>query len=309
MKNFADRLFEEIEKFGNPICLGLDPRIEDIPDFIRKENEKKYKNEKETISRSLFDFNKKIIDSTLDLVPVYKIQIAFYEQYGVEGIRAFEETISYLKSKNKIVIEDGKRNDIGSTSQAYATGHLSPDGFDVDAITVNPYLGIDGIKPFIDEAIKFGKGIFVLVKTSNPSSGDFQDKILENSQRLYEVVGEKVDEWGKGTAGERGYQIVGAVVGATYPDEARILRKAMRKSIFLVPGYGAQGAKAEDIISNFNEDGRGAIIHNARGIIFAYKNEPYKNKFKAEEFDLAAREAVLIMKNDLTRVLTKNETR
>ena len=299
MKNFADRLLDEIERFQNPSCIGLDPRIEDIPDFIKKENERKYNETKEAVARSFFDFNKMIIDATFDIVPAYKPQIAFYEKYGSEGVKAFEDTVNYLKKKNKIVIEDAKRSDIGPTAEAYAQGHLNPEGFDVDAITVNPYLGIDGVKPFIDEAIKYGKGIFVLVKTSNPSSGDFQDRILENGKRLYEVVGEMVQKWGAGTEGERGYQIVGAVVGATYPEQAKVLRKIMPKSIILVPGYGAQGGGAGEAIPNFNEDGRGAIVNSARGIIFAYKADLYKNKFKPEEFHLAAREAAISMKKDL----------
>ena len=303
MKNFADRLLDEIERFQNPSCIGLDPRIEDIPDFIKKENERKYNETKEAVARSFFDFNKMIIDATFDIVPAYKPQIAFYEKYGSEGVKAFEDTVNYLKNKNKIVIEDAKRNDIGPTAEAYAQGHLSPEGFDVDAVTCNPYLGIDGVKPFIDEAIKYGKGIFVLVKTSNPSSGDFQDRVLENGKKLYEVVGEMVQKWGTGTEGERGYQIVGAVVGATYPGEAKVLRKIMPKSIILVPGYGAQGGGAGEAIPNFNEDDQGAIVNNARGIIFAWKKEPYNNKFKPEEFHLAAREAALEMKKDLSRTL------
>jgi orotidine-5'-phosphate decarboxylase len=303
IKNFADRLLEAIKTMENPSCVGLDPRIEDIPDFIKEENEQKYENIKEATARSLFDFNKMIIDATFDIVPVFKPQVAFYEKYGSEGIKAFEDTISYLKEKRRIVIEDAKRNDIGPTAEAYASGHLSKEGFDVDAITVNPYLGIDGIQPFINEAKKDGKGIFVLVKTSNPSSGDFQDKMLNNGKRLYEIVGQQVNQWGKETEGNEGYGIVGVVVGATYPREARDLRKIMSKSIFLVPGYGTQGGRAKDIIFNFNKDSRGAIVNNARGIIFAYKNEPYKSNFKPKEFHLAARKAALEMEKDLSRTL------
>lgn len=299
MKNFADRLLEAIEKMENPSCIGLDPRIEDIPNFIRKENKRKYKDIKKAIARSFFDFNKMIIDATFDIVPAYKPQIAFYEKYGSEGVKALEDTVNYLKKKNKIVFVDAKRNDIGSTAEAYSSAFLSPSGFDVDALTVNPYLGIDGVKPFIEDAIKYGKGIFVLVKTSNPSSGDFQDKMLKNGKRLYEVVGKLVQKWGEGTEGKREYGIVGAVVGATYPNQAKILRKIMPKSIILVPGYGAQGGGARGAILNFNKDGQGAIVNNARGIIFAWKKEPYKNKFKPEEFHLAAREAALAMKKDL----------
>jgi len=291
--NFADKLLEEIEKFQNPSCIGLDPRIEDIPDFLKKGG----------LVQSLFDFNKTIVDATFDIVPAYKVQIAFYEKYKIEGIKAFQETINYLKNKNKMVIVDAKRNDIGPTAEAYSSAFLSPSGFDVDALTVNPYLGIDGVKPFIEDAKKYGKGIFVLVKTSNPSSGDFQDKILESGERLYEAVGKQVQKWGEGSEGEKGYGIVGAVVGATYPEQAKVLRKIMPKSIILVPGYGAQGGGAKETIPNFNEDGQGAIVHSARGIIFAYKADPYKSKFKPEEFHLAAREAAISMKKDLTEVI------
>lgn len=301
-KNFADKLLEEIERFKNPSCIGLDPRIEDIPDFIKEKNEKKYKNFKKFCAISLFDFNKMIIDATFDLVPAFKIQIAFYEKYGSGGIEAFEKTISYLKRRKKIVIADAKRNDIGPTAEAYAKAFLSKEGFNVDALTVNPYFGIDGIKPFIEVAKKNGKGIFVLVKTSNPSSGDFQDKILKNGKKFYEVVGAKVKEWNKGTEGKRGYGIIGAVVGATYPREAKVLRKMMPKSIFLVPGYGVQGGRAKDVMFNFNKNGQGAIVNNSRGIIFAYKNDPYKNKFGAKKFHLAAREAAIEMRKDLFQV-------
>jgi orotidine-5'-phosphate decarboxylase len=294
-KNFANKLLEEIERFENPSCIGLDPRIEDIPDSIKGRN----------ITKVFFDFNKMIIDSTYDIVPAFKIQIAFYEKYKIEGIKAFEKTINYLKRKNKIVIVDAKRNDIGPTAEAYSTAFLSPEGFDADAITINPYLGIDGVKPFVDDAIKYGKGIFILVKTSNPSSDEIQNKILKNGQRLYEAVAELVNKWGKGTEGKNGYQIVGAVVGATYPKEANFLRKIMPKSIFLVPGYGAQGGKAEDVVVNFNKDGKGAIINNSRGIIFAYKDEPYRTKFKSRNFHLAAREAAIKMRDNLLQVLRK----
>ena len=303
IKNFADKLLEEIERFENPSCIGLDPRIGSIPDFIKKENKRKYKNIKKAYANSLFNFNKMIVDATFDIVPAFKIQIAFYEKYGSEGIRVFEKTISYLKGKKKIVIVDAKRSDIGPTAEAYAKAFLSKEGFNVDALTVNPYLGIDGLEPFIKEAKKNGKGIFVLVKTSNPSSGDFQEKILKDGKKLYEVIGAKVNEWNKGTEGERKYGIVGAVVGATYPKEAKVLREIMPKSIFLVPGYGAQGGRANDIVFNFNQDGEGAIVHSARGIIFAYKNDPYKNRFGARKFHLAAREAAMKMKEDLSQVL------
>ena len=303
MKNFADRLLKEIERMENPSCIGLDPRVEDIPAFIKKQSPKKHSKTKKAIARSFFIFNKMIIDATFDIVPAYKPQIAFYEKYGSEGVKAFEKTVNYLKKKNKIVIEDAKRSDIGPTAEAYAEGHLSKKGFDVDAITINPYLGTDSLKPFIEKAKKYGKGLFVLVKTSNPCSGDLQDKTLKNNRKLYEVVGQLVHKCGKGTEGKRGYSIVGAVVGATYPQQAKVLRKIMPKSIILVPGYGAQGGKAKQVILNFNKDGQGAIVNNARGIIFAYKQEPYKSKFNSKEFHLAAREAAILMKKDLLEAL------
>jgi orotidine-5'-phosphate decarboxylase len=294
MKNFADKLLETIEEMENPSCIGLDPRIEDIPDLLKRRN----------IAETFFNFNKMIIDATYDIVPAFKIQIAFYEKYKLAGIKAFEKTINYLKRKNKIVIADAKRNDIGPTAEAYSFAFLDPAGFDVDAVTVNPYFGIDGLRPFIDDAIKYGKEIFVLVKTSNPSAGDLQNKILKNGQKLYEVIAQKTNEWGKETEGKRGYQIIGAVVGATYPKEAKVLRKIMPKSIILVPGYGTQGGKAEDVVVNFNKGGQGAIINNSRGIIFAYKNEPYKTKFKLKDFHLAAREAAIKMREDLLSALS-----
>ncbi|MBT9174072.1 MAG: Orotidine 5'-phosphate decarboxylase [Syntrophomonadaceae bacterium] len=294
VKNFADKLLEATEKMKNPSCIGLDPRIEDIPDFLKGGD----------ITETFFDFNKMIIDATYDIVPAFKVQIAFYEKYKVEGIKAFEKTINYLKKKNKIVIVDAKRNDIGPTAEAYSSAYLSPEGFDVDALTANPYFGIDGLKPFIDDAIKYGKGIFVLVKTSNPSSREFQDQTLKSGKKLYELIGEKVNEWGKNTKGETGYQIVGTIVGATYPKELKSLRKVMPQSIFLVPGYGAQGGTIKDIIFAFNKDGEGAIVNNSRGIIFAWKNESYSKRFRPREFHLAAREAALAMKKELLSALS-----
>ncbi len=293
MKNFADKLLEKIEEMKNPSCIGLDPKIEDIPDFLRMGS----------VTKTLFEFSKKIIDATFDIVPAFKIQIAFYEKYKANGIKALEKTIDYLKKKGQIVILDGKRNDIGPTARVYAEAFLSPGGFDADAITVNPYLGFDSIAPFIEEAIKYQRGIFVLVKTSNPSSRDLQDKILKNGQRFYEFLARKIIRWGRGTEGKKGYQIIGAVVGATFPQAAKTLRKIMRKNIFLVPGYGTQGGKSSDVIYNFNPDGRGAIVNSSRGIIFSYKQRGFKGKFKPQDFDLAAREAALKMKNDLNYAL------
>lgn len=309
---FADRLLNAIDNRQNPSCVGLDPRIGRIPEWIKKENVEKYGNTKEAVARSFLDFNKLIIDATWDIVPAYKPQMAFYEKYQAPGVQTFVDTVNYIKSKGRIAIEDAKRNDIGSTAQAYSDGHLGRielcngkeiSGFDVDIITVNPYLGIDGVKPFIESGKKYGKGIFVLVKTSNPSSGDIQDRVLEDGRKMYELVGELVDVWGEGTEGERCYKSIGAVVGATYPEEAKKLRQIMPKTLFLVPGYGAQGGGAKDALPCFNKDGYGAIVNSSRGIIFAYQREPYKSRYGPKEFDKAARDAVIDMKEDMTKTL------
>jgi len=305
METFADRLIKAIEKKQNPSIVGLDPRLEQIPSFIKEEMIKKYGKTFEAAAESIIFFNKKIIDAVKDIVPAVKPQIAFYEKYLAPGIRAFKETVDYAKSKGLIVIEDGKRNDIGSTAQAYSEAHLGKvdlfgekvSAFDVDCITVNPYLGIDGIAPFIADVKKHGKGIFVLVKTSNPSSGDFQD-LETKGKKIYEVVADLVNKWNQDTIGNSGYGSVGAVVGATYPEEAVILRKLMPKSIFLVPGYGAQGGGAKDTIPCFNRDGYGAVINSSREIIFAYE----KQKREAD-FDKAAKEAAVKMKDDLNNAL------
>jgi orotidine-5'-phosphate decarboxylase len=305
MNNFADRLLEAIELKQNPSVVGLDPRLEQIPQFIKDDMINKFGKTFEAAAQSFIVFNKRIIDAVKDIVPAVKPQMAFYEKYLSPGVKAFEETVKYARSKGLIVVEDGKRNDIGSTAQAYAQGHLGKVGlfgdktssFDVDCITVNPYLGIDGIAPFIEEVKMYGKGIFVLVKTSNPSSGEFQD--LESSgKKMYEIVGDLVNKWNEETVGSKGYGSVGAVIGATYPEQAVVLRKIMPKSIFLVPGYGAQGGGAKDTVPCFNPDGYGAIVNSSRGIIFAYEKEN-----RADDFDTAAQEAAVKMKDDLNKAL------
>ena len=240
-----------------------------------------------------------------DLVPAVKPQIAMYEQFGIPGLIAYKETVDYAKKKGLVVIGDVKRGDIGSTSESYAIAHLGSIDvggekikvFDEDFATVNPYLGTDGIKPFTDVCEESGKGIFILVKTSNPSSGEFQDKLMEDKP-LYEHVGEMVDKWGAKLIGKCGYSSVGAVVGATYPEVGKVMRKVMPRTYILVPGYGAQGGKGKDLIHFFNDDGLGAIINSSRGIIAAYKNESYAS-FGEEGYADAARQAVLDMKADI----------
>jgi orotidine-5'-phosphate decarboxylase len=278
--------------------------LEQIPQFIKDEMIGRYGKSFEAAAQSILFFNKKIIDAVKDIVPAVKPQIAFYEEYLDHGIRAFKETVEYAKRKGLLVIEDGKRGDIGSTSQAYSNAHIGRvfmfwervPAFDVDCITVNPYLGIDGVKPFIEDVKKYGKGVFVLVKTSNPSSGDFQD-LVSDGKKMYEIVGNLVNKWNQDTIGKRGYGSVGAVVGATYPEQAVLLRKVMPKSIFLVPGYGAQGGGAEDTVPCFNSDGYGAVVNSSRGIIFAYEKE------NRDDFDVAAQEAAVKMKGDLDKAL------
>lgn len=307
MSHYADRLLKAIVKKQNPAVVGLDPRLEQIPQFIKDEMVKKSGKTFEAAAQSLLKFNKMIIDAIYEIVPAVKPQIAFYEKYGIHGIKAFDETVKYAKSKGLLVIADVKRNDIGSTAQAYSQAFLGrvdlfgekATNFDVDCITVNPYLGIDGIKPFIEDIKEYGKGIFVLVKTSNPSSGEFQN-MVSNGKKMYEHVASLVNEWNKDTIGKSGYGSVGAVVGATYPKEADRLRKLMPKSIFLVPGYGAQGGGAEDTVPCFNENGFGAVINSSRGIIFAYQKEN-----REDDFDVAAGEAAQKMKEDINKALKK----
>jgi orotidine-5'-phosphate decarboxylase len=291
--NFADTLIEKIKE-TSPICVGLDPRYDQIPDHIKADAP--------TPGAAFYEFNKGIIDAVHDLVPIVKPQIAFYEMLGLDGLAALSRTMDYAKEKGLLVLLDAKRNDIGSTAAAYANAYLDEEGdFAADALTVTPYLGSDGIKPFIDMCLKNGKGIFTLVKTSNPSSGDIQDrKVDETGQSIYELMGQLVDSWGADLIGDSGYSSVGAVVGATYPDEAKKLRKLMPTSIFLVPGYGAQGGGAADVKDCFNSDGLGAIVNSSRGIIFAYEKN---NNYSPEQYGEAARAAVVAMKEDLESVL------
>lgn len=288
--HFADRLIAAIQKKGSPICVGLDPRLGSIPDFIKTNA---------TPAESIVKFNKAVIDAVHDLVPAVKPQFAFYLQHGAVGVQAFEETCAYAAKKGLIVIADAKCNDIGSTAQAYAEAFLGDKPFNCDAVTVTPYLGYDGIKPFVEICKKKGKGIFVLVKTSNPSSGDLQDRMTEDHLRNYEVMAHLLESWGSDEIGQNGYSSIGAVVGAPYPAEAKKLRALMPHGFFLVPGYGAQGGTAQDVKNSFNKDGMGALINSSRDIIFAWEKE----KTDPKDFAAAARNAVIKMKADLEKVL------
>lgn len=299
-----NKLNEKIKKTGAPIVVGLDPKLAFVPEQILKDSYEKHGETLEGAADAIFEFNKKIVDAVYDIIPAVKPQIAMYEQFGIPGLIAFKKTVDYCHEKDLVVIGDIKRGDIGSTSESYAIGHLGKIAvgnntfapFDEDFATVNPYLGSDGVNPFIDVCKAEKKGIFVLVKTSNKSSGEFQDRIIDGKP-LYEWVGAKVAEWGEQCMGDD-YSYVGAVVGATYPEMGKVLREIMPKSYILVPGYGAQGGKGEDLVNFFNKDGLGAIVNSSRGIIAAYKNEAYAS-FGAEHFDEAARAAVLDMKADI----------
>ena len=304
----VSKLIEKIQKTKAPICVGLDPMLSYIPEHVTKKAYQEFGETLEGAAEAIWQFNKTIVDATADLIPSVKPQIAMYEQFGIEGLKAYDKTVKYCQEKGLIVIGDVKRGDIGSTSTAYATGHIGKvtvgkntfSGFNTEYITVNPYLGTDGVKPFVDVCNQEDKGIFVLVKTSNPSSGEFQDKLIDGKP-LYELVAQKVVEWGEASM-DGDYSNVGAVVGATYPEMSKILRKLMPKTYFLVPGYGAQGGTAEDLRYCFNEDGLGAIVNSSRGIIAAYKKDAYA-KFGAENFGDASRQAVLDMIADIGRVL------
>lgn len=303
-----NKLINKIQKTKAPIVVGLDPMLSYVPEHIQKKAFDEFGETLEGAAEAIWQFNKEIVDKTYDLIPAVKPQIAMYEQFGIEGLKAYKKTVDYCKSKDLVVIGDIKRGDIGSTSAAYATGHLGKvqvgsktyAGFDEDFATVNPYLGSDGVKPFIDVCKQEKKGLFILVKTSNPSSGEFQDQLI-NGKPLYEMVGEKVAQWGEDHMGDS-YSYIGAVVGATYPEQGEILRKVMPKSFILVPGYGAQGGKGKDLVHFFNEDGLGAIVNSSRGIIAAYKQEAYA-KFGAENFGDASRAAVEAMVADIQGAL------
>ena len=303
-----NKLVEKIVKQGAPVVVGLDPMMKFVPKHLKEAAFEQYGETLEGAAEAVWQFNKAIIDNIYDIVPAVKPQIAMYEQFGLPGMAAFKKTVDYCHEKDMVVIGDVKRGDIGSTSEAYATAHLgrvqvgskSLAAFDEDFATVNPYLGSDGIKPFLKVCAEEKKGIFILVKTSNPSSGEFQDRLIDGKP-LYELVGEKVNEWASECMGEK-YSYVGAVVGATYPEMGKTLRKVMPKSFILVPGYGAQGGKAEDLVHFFDEDGLGAIVNSSRGIIAAYTKEEYA-EFGEKNFAEASRQAALDMIADINGAL------
>jgi orotidine-5'-phosphate decarboxylase len=311
MRNFADRLTERIDALKNPTVMGLDPLIEYVPDPIRIRFEKEISDPHLATAMAIYEFNRQMIDSVCDIIPAVKPQFAYYEKYGVPGIEALIKTIQYAKSKGMLVIADAKRNDIGSTASAYADSILGETElvdhsrvriFDADAITVNPYLGTDGIKPFIDVAKAEGKGLFILVRTSNPSAGDFQDLILADGKPLYKNVAERVSEWGSELLGDSEYSSVGAVVGATWPEQAKELRGTMKKTLILVPGYGTQGGSADSAALNFNTDGKGAIVNASRSLMCAYKK---MTDLPQERFTEALVNEAIRMREELLQAIEK----
>lgn len=304
--NFADSLIQSIKAKESALCVGLDPQLGKLPKFLVERVIRERGETMEAAAEAFIEFNKGIIDAVKDLAPAVKPQLAFYEEFGHHGIRAFEETCAYAKQAGLLVIADGKRNDIGSTAEAYARAFFEPNLFgkfqetSVDALTVNGYLGFDGISPFIKACAK-DKGIFVLVRTSNPSSGDLQDRVtIDENMSVAELMGHFVESWGSDLEGQEGYSSVGAVVGATHPVQAERLRAILPKNFFLVPGYGTQGGTAEDVAACFNNDGLGALIVQARGILYAFAEEG--GLVNGENFAEAARNATLKMKEDVNRV-------
>ncbi len=307
---FSDRLLTHIREKKSVIVAGLDPEYLRVPLCFRQPAFERYGVTLKAAAEAIIAFNKCIIDIVAPVVPAIKPQIAFYEMYGLEGIRAFVETVNYAKNMGLIVIEDAKRNDIGNTAKAYSHGHIGCAELDsisevpvfaVDALTINPYLGSDGITPFLDDVDRHGKGIFILVKTSNPSSAEIQDLVIqENNRKVYEFIAEKVNAWGEGSVGKEGYSSVGAVVGATFPEHARILRSIMPHTIFLVPGYGAQGGKGQDVVPCFNDDGYGAIVSASRSIIYPHKNNMDVSR---ENFKSLVKTAVENMNIDINEAL------
>ena len=311
MKNFADRLTEKIEALSNPTVIGLDPKLEFIPEEIMNRHTRLTDDPSVAAAGAIYEFNAKLIDAVYSIIPAIKPQFAYYEMYGIHGLETLYKTIQYAKSKGMLVIADAKRNDIGTTADAYAQAIIGKTVLSdnsvqamtgADAVTVNAYLGIDGIKPFIDTARENRNGLFVLVRTSNPSAGDFQDLLMEDGKPLYEKVAEKVSEWGRDLIGECGYSSVGAVVGATWPEQAAKLRKLMPNTMILVPGYGAQGGDADSAAVNFDANGRGAIVNASRSLMCAYKK---RTDLKPEDFQKATYDEAIRMRDDLNRAIAR----
>ena len=307
MEKAIDKLIKKIQETQNQTVMGLDPRYEMLPQCVTS----KYTQDLEGASKAIIEYNKALIDATYDIIPAIKPQIAFYEMFGIEGMKAFKETCEYAKQKGMIVIADIKRGDIGSTAQGYSNAFLGKTKigekeesiFDVDFVTINPYMGTDCVKPFIEDCKKYGKGVFILVKTSNPSSGEIQDLKTENGEEIYTKVAQLVEKWGEELRGEYGYSSIAAVVGATYPEQLKQIRETAPHTYFLIPGYGAQGGKAEDIALGFDEKGLGGIINASRSLMCAYKSDRWKAQFDETEYAQATRAEALRMKEELNKAI------
>ena len=307
MKKAIDKLIEKIKETGNPTVMGLDPRFEMLPECVTN----KYPKTLEGVAEAIIEYNKALIDATYDIIPAIKPQIAFYEMFGIPGMKAFEETCKYAKEKGMIIIADIKRGDIGSTAAGYSNAYLGKTKigdieqsiFDVDFVTVNPYMGTDCVKPFIEDCKKYNKGLFILVKTSNPSSGELQDIKLESGEEVYTNVAKLVEKWGEELIGEYNYSSIAAVVGATYPKQLEDIRKTAPHTFFLIPGYGAQGGKTEDIALGFDDNGLGGIVNASRSLMCAYKSDRWKNEFEEKDYAKATRAEALRMKEELNSVI------
>lgn len=307
MKNLMDRLIEKIKQMSNPTVIGVDTRYELVPDCVKN----KYSKDINGMCKAMLEYSKALIDATYDIIPAVKLQSAYFEMYGIEGIKLYKEMIDYCKSKGMIVMADVKRGDIGSTSSGYSRAYLGKNLineeeesiFDADFATVNPYMGSDCVNPFVEDCKKYDKGIFVLVKTSNKSSGEIQDLKTEDGEEVYKKVARLVNSWGEDLIGENGYSNVSAVVGATYPKQLEELRELMPHAYFLIPGYGAQGGKAEDIALGFDENGLGGIVNATRSLMCAYKSERWQNEFSEEDYAKATRAEAIRMRDELMNAI------
>ena len=315
MKNFADRLTAHIRRCQNPVVMGLDPMPEKMPVEFLEKYRTPFQTPVENLTEAIWQYNRCLIDAVADIVPAIKPQLAYYEMYGENGWRAFVKTTEYAREKGMLIIADAKRNDIGSTSDAYAKAFLGETPLyevddtyipralvDADALTVNAYTGIDGIQPFLKVCAERGKGIFILVRTSNPSAGDLQDLELSDGRHVYDAVAQKVHEWGATLVGESGYSSVGAVVGATWPQQAEALRRNMPRTPILVPGYGAQGGSADTAAVNFDADGGGAIVNASRSLMYAYQT---RSDIHPMDFAVATRDEALRMREDLLQAIDR----
>ena len=307
MENAIDKLIEKIKDTNNPTVMGLDPRYEMLPNCVTE----KYPKTLEGVSQAIIEYNKALIEATYDIIPAIKPQVAFYEMFGIPGMKALEETCKYAKEKGMIVIADAKRGDIGSTAAGYSNAYLGKTKigdieqsiFDIDFLTVNPYMGTDCVKPFVEDCKKYGKGLFVLVKTSNPSSGELQDLKLESGEEVYTKVAGLVEKWGEDLRGKYGYSSISAVVGVTYPEQLQSIRKVAPHTYFLIPGYGAQGGKAEDIALGFDKEGLGGIVNASRSLMCAYKSDKWKEKFDEKDYAKATRAEAIRMRDEITSAL------